>query len=68
MELIQGISRPIWAKMYGSVSKISPGPLPGSMPAANTAGMTATPARMANNMSETAVPAPETIRFSCLLT
>ena len=68
MELIHGISTPICAKMYGRVSKMRPGPLPGSMPAANTAGMMARPARMAKARSETAVPTPETSRFSFLLT
>ena len=68
MELSQGMVWPICAKMNGSVSKISPGPLPGSMPAANTAGMMARPASIANNRSETAVPTPVTRMFSFLLT
>ena len=48
--------------------KIRPGPAPGSMPAAKTAGMMAKPAMMANSRSETAVPAPVTRMFSFLLT
>ena len=68
MELSQGIVWPICEKMYGRVSNISPGPQPGSMPAANTAGMMAKPASIANNKSETAVPTPVTRRFSFLLT
>ena len=67
MALIQGMVWPIWEKIYGRVSKISPGPLPGSMPAANTAGMMAKPASIANSKSETAVPTPATRRFSFLL-
>ena len=67
-ELTTGIVCPIWWKMYGSVSKISPGPLPGSICAAKTAGMIANPASRAKNRSERAVPTPETSRFSPLCT
>ena len=45
----------IWPNTYGSVSKTRPGPDCGSSPKANTAGIMATPAIMANIRSETAV-------------
>ena len=46
-------------KMYGSVSNMRPGPAPGSIPAAKTAGMIANPAMSANSRSNAAVPKPE---------
>ena len=48
--------------------KIRPGPAPGSIPAANTAGMMAKPARMANSRSDTAVPALVVRMFSSFFT
>ena len=62
--LSQGTFVPIWLKIYGSVSNTRPGPAPGAMPAANTAGITAKPAMMANSKSETAVPIPDARMFS----
>ena len=59
-------SAPIFAKIYGSVSKMSPGPAPGSMPAANTAGMMANPAIRANIRSKPTVPKPVARIFSRL--
>ena len=68
MALIQGRFVPILLKMKGRVSKTRPGPAPGVMPAAKTAGMMAKPARTAKSRSATAVPAPETRMFSSLRT
>jgi len=62
--LSQGSPAPILLKMNGNVSNTRPGPAPGSMPAAKTAGITAKPAMMANRRSETAVPMPEAKMFS----
>ena len=56
------------AKIYGKVSKMRPGPAPGSIPAANTAGMMANPARIENSKAASTVPAPEATRFSSLCT
>ena len=66
--LIQGISMLILLKMNGILWKISPGPAPGSMPAANTAGIIASAASRANVRSEIAVPVLEASMFSFLRT
>ena len=55
-------------KIKGSVSKMSVGPAPGSIPAEKTAGMMEKPARRAKERSLRAVPTPATIRFSLFLT
>ena len=54
-----GVSTPILAKMYGSVSYTSAGPAPGSSPAANTAGIMAKAAMIANTVSDTDVQKPD---------
>ena len=68
MALTMGREPAIRLKIKGRVSNTSPGPVPGSMPAENTAGMIAKPAITANSRSETAVPRPDTIRFSSFFT
>ena len=68
MVLRVGASWPILQKMYGMLWKMRPGPAPGSIPAAKTAGMMARPASSANIRSETAVPALEARIFSSLRT
>ena len=66
--LSSGAPVPILAKMKGRVSKMSPGPAPGSMPAAKTAGITAKPASIANIRSKNAVPSPDPSRSSSFFT
>ena len=66
--LITWAPAPILAKMKGRVSNTNPGPELGVIPAANTAGITANPARMANNKSKNAVPVPDRRIFSSFLT
>ena len=55
-----------WLKIYGSVVKTRPGPSPGLMPKAKTAGMMAQPAISANSVSATAVSVPILTIFSFL--
>ena len=64
MSQSHGTSAPIVEKMNGRVSKMSPGPAPGSMPAAKTAGMMAKPAMIANSRSKSAVKKPVANRSS----
>ena len=59
---------PILEKIYGRVSKMRPGPEPGSMPAEKTAGITANPEIMAKARSARAVPLLKTKMFSSPLT
>ena len=66
--LTSGACAPILQKMYGMLWKMRPGPAPGSIPAAKTAGIMARPASSAKSRSETAVPALDTIMFSSLRT
>ena len=65
-ELSTGVTSPILEKMKGRVSNMSPGPAPGSIPAAKTAGITAKPAMRAKSRSKKVVPKPETRMFSFL--
>ena len=64
MELTTGRRAPKLEKMKGIPWKIRPGPAPGLIPAAKTAGMMAMPASKANTRSKIAVPALDTTRFS----
>ena len=58
----------IWLKIYGSVVKTSPGPSPGLIPNAKTAGMMAQPAISAKSVSARAVSVPIFTIFSFFLT
>ena len=62
---IAPINQPIgiWAKTEGSVTKVRPGPDPGSMPKANTAGNTISPPKIATPVSAMATQKPETTMF-----
>ena len=66
--LSTGSSTAMVAKIYGTLLKMRPGPVPGEIPAANTAGIIANPASMAKVRSETAVPTLDASMFSFLLT
>ena len=55
MVLRTGSSAPMDEKMKGMLWKMRPGPAPGSMPAAKTAGMMAKPAMRADTRSKTDV-------------
>src|SRR5574344_2455535 len=68
MVLINGILMLISVKIYGMLWKMRPGPDPGAMPAAKTAGMMATPASSAKSRSEIGVPALVAKIFSSLWT
>ena len=67
MELKTGIVSLSEVKINGSVSKMRPGPAPGSIPAEKTAGIMAKLAIMAKRKSETPVAKPVTTGFSCFL-
>ena len=58
----------ICAKTYGKVTNTRPGPWLGEMPNENTAGMIATPARIANSVSAIAVCTDIFTTFSPLFT
>ena len=58
----------IWANMKGNVTNTRPGPSAGEMPNENTAGIIASPAIMANNVSVIAVWAESPTIFSRLFT
>ena len=64
MEITAPTAECIRLKMNGRVSKTSPGPSPGAIPAENTAGITAKPASSAKARSDTSVPIPDVTIFS----
>ena len=63
-----GEASPIPENTCGRVWYTRPGPLLGAIPAENTAGMMAKPARIEKSKAARTVPTPEATRFSSLWT